>query len=196
MRGNNPTGRKWFVGTGSLRWLTASAILSTATVLAADGPGVWQQHQLRFNYLGVTPTYSCEGLKDNLQALLRESGAGPQMSVVPGPCVNGYATPEKLIYANLKFSTLMPASGDTGSADVTSGSWHPVTISPRNISLQGGNCELVEEFRDKVLPLFATRNVKSNLNCIPFQSTGYQFSLSFEVFAPAALKLPSGNTIP
>jgi hypothetical protein len=60
-----------------------------------------------------------------------------------------------------------------------------VVLSPNDApsQLHGSDCELVEEFKDKVLPQFTTRNVKSNLHCIPFQSTGYQFSLSFDVLA-------------
>jgi len=63
-----------------------------------------------------------------------------------------------------------------------------VTISPQTsgFALHGGDCELVQEFKDKILPMLPVRDVKSNLHCVPHQSTGYQYGLSFEVFAPSA----------
>ncbi len=53
--------------------------------------------------------------------------------------------------------------------------------------------ELVDEFREDVLPLFATRDIKNHLNCIPFQEESLVYDLSFDVFMPAtAPPLPAG----
>jgi hypothetical protein len=52
--------------------------------------------------------------------------------------------------------------------------------SPREVAL--GDCELVEQFRDKVLPLFTTRNVDSRMTCVPNQLSGSVINLRFEVF--------------
>ena len=57
--------------------------------------------------------------------------------------------------------------------------------------LQNGDCELIEQFRDSVLPMFSTRNVQSQITCIPYQESGSNYSLSFDVFAaPPAAKGP------
>ena len=58
--------------------------------------------------------------------------------------------------------------------------------SPRN--LQIGDCELVEQFRQQVLPMFTTRNVVSNITCIPNQESGSVIDLKFDSFTalPAA----------
>ncbi len=48
-----------------------------------------------------------------------------------------------------------------------------------------GDCELIEQFADKILPLFATRNVDRRITCVPFQQAGSSYDLSFEAFVPA-----------
>jgi len=165
----------------------AAALALAGAALGAD-PGTWQSHQTTFHYLGISPTYSCVGLQDGLSYLLKKSGARLDGPVIARPCSGG--RPSTLLSAKLKFSTLKPAA--TGGASVgqstVPGAWRQVTISPQTsgFALHGGDCELVQEFKDKILPMLPVRNVKSNLHCIPHQSTGFQFGLSFEVFAPGA----------
>src|SRR6185437_577033 len=102
---------------------------------------------------------SCQGLQESLTYLLQSSGAQLNRPVIAYPCNGG--GPTSLPSANLDFSTLQAAQGDHGS-----------------------DCELVQEFKDKLLPMFSTRNVSSNLHCIPHQTIGNQFHLSFDVLAP------------
>jgi len=158
---------------------------SGRTVRAAEPqPGTWQPHKMTLYFLGIGSYYSCDGLKNALTYLLRQAGAKLNAPVVPLPCVNGYDTPERLTQAELNFSALQPA-GDTGAGAVP-GTWRHVDISSQNVSqeLHGTDCELVSEFRQEVLKFFAVRNLKANLNCIPFQDTSLVFGLSFDVFAP------------
>lgn len=173
------------------------AVLFTAPVAvctaqpANSEPGVWQSHQIRFTFLASSPKYSCEGLRRSLTELLTLSGARADAQVDPGPCSNGYGTPETLLYATLKFSTLMPAgNGTAGSAGTGApGAWQSVSIAPNHpTDLRGADCELVDEFRAQVLiTSFATRDLKATLHCADFQTTGYMFRLRFEVFAPAGM---------
>ncbi|HEX4023614.1 MAG TPA: hypothetical protein VHX52_02755 [Steroidobacteraceae bacterium] len=170
----------------------AAGLAFAGAALAAD-PGTWQPHQTTFDYLGISPTYSCEGLKDDLIYLLQKSGARLDGQVNPQPCTGGFGAPSKLLSARLKFSTLQPAGeGSETAAATVPGSWRQVTISPQTSGfvLRGADCELVEEFRDKILPLLPVRNIQSNLHCIPHQSTGFQYGLSFQVFAPSGAKQP------
>ena len=51
--------------------------------------------------------------------------------------------------------------------------------SPQGLEM--GDCELVEVFRDRVLPKFLTRGVKGDVNCIPHQLVGNRIDLRFEV---------------
>ena len=173
----------------------------------ASQPGRWQEHDYQFNYMGFTATYSCDGLADKLQLLLRLSGARPQAKVIPS-CARGYGVPDPLAQAQLKFATLQPAPSDTGGAGgegagggVAGGSvdgasvdgvWRHLELSPHHpFDLRLGDCELVEQFRDRLLPLFATRNLQNQITCVPHQDSGSNFSLSFDVFAPAPPPQPA-----
>ena len=64
------------------------------------------------------------------------------------------------------------------------GAWRHVELAPQHpFELQAGDCELIEQFRDTLLPMFATRNLKQQISCVPHQQSG-SYSLSFDVFAP------------
>jgi hypothetical protein len=41
----------------------------------------------------------------------------------------------------------------------------------------------VEQFRNNVLPMFATRNVDNHTTCVPHQESGSNISLRFESLA-------------
>jgi hypothetical protein len=43
-----------------------------------------------------------------------------------------------------------------------------------------GDCELVEIFRDRILPKFVTTEIKGDVNCIPHQLVGNRINLEFE----------------
>jgi hypothetical protein len=180
---------KLFASIGALSLVLCAA--NTSAVRAQGDPvsaqpGSWQERDVQFNYMGFTATYSCDGLADKLQLLLRLSGARPKAQVVP-LCALGYGVPDKLAQAQLKFATLKPAPADSGGADANvDGVWRHVEFSPHHpFELQLGDCELVEQFRDRLLPLFATRNLQNQITCVPYQEAGSNFSLSFDVFAPA-----------
>ena len=169
--------------------LVGVAIVFTGAVHAETGdeagaPGSWQQHKFTFNYMGFTSIYSCNGLEDKLRLLLQLSGAGPNRHdvKVSSPCVFGIGRPDKLAMADLTFSSLQPAASADGAPV---GAWRHVALTPNHpFELGRGDCELIEEFRDKVLPMFTTRNVVNDITCVPHQDSGSNYSLSFDVFAP------------
>jgi hypothetical protein len=151
--------------------------------------GIWQAHKLTFNYMGFTSIYTCEGLADKLRLLLRLTGAGPDFKVSE-VCARGFDRPDRLAMADLTFSSLQPDAPNP----VAAGTWQHVDLSPNHpFDLGRGDCELIEEFRDRVLPMFAVRNIVNNVTCIPYQDTGTDFHLSFDVFAP--LKPPKAEKI-
>ncbi len=188
--------------------LAASAALACVLGLAGAGmprsaaradeaasqasPGAWQSHKYSFQYMGFTSTYSCDGLADKLRTLLIFAGARADLKSQPGACASGFGRPDKFARADLTFSTLAPAQGEAAPvAKPVNGAWRPVAItsfSPRNLRV--GDCELVEQFRSQVLPMFTTRNVVSNTACVPHQESGSNIDLKFEVFAPVAAAKP------
>ncbi len=158
-----------------------------STAAPAPEPGVWQQHKYSFAFLGFTSTYSCDGLADKLKVLLIAAGARPDAKSTPGACAADYGRPDKFARADLSFYTLVPDSSDKGAAvQPVQGVWRSVDLQPHEPRELGiGDCELVEQFRDSVLPMFATRNVDSHTTCIPYEDSGSTLALKFDAFAAA-----------
>ncbi|HEY3808606.1 MAG TPA: hypothetical protein VGL50_01605 [Steroidobacteraceae bacterium] len=161
----------------------------------APEPGAWRSQKTELVYMGFTSTYSCDGLQGKLELLLRQLGARPGFKVNAYGCLD-YGRPSRFARATLEFATLQPA--DAGSinpaaaaGEAVSGSWRTVELSPHHpFDLQDGDCELMEQFRDKVLPLFATRGLDVHATCVPHQDTGGPFDLRMQVFAPLPVPKP------
>jgi hypothetical protein len=158
-------------------------LAGTARAEPAPEPGVWQDHQIELAYLGFTSHYSCDGLQSKLELLLRQLGARADAKVTAFGCDRGFGTPSRFPRATMKFATLQPVDGDNGAAATVAGAWRAVQLAPhRPFNLEDGDCELMEQFRDKVLPLFATRDQQLRLTCVPHQDIG-PFSVQLQVFA-------------
>jgi hypothetical protein len=169
-------------------------LTSSADEPSARDRGVWQKHEYSFVFMGFTSTYSCDGLADKLQLLLTAAGARHDSKSQAGACANGFGRPDKFARANLTFYTLAPGGTDTppGTKPVD-GVWRPVSIADRSPrELLTGDCELVEQFRDSVLPMFTTRTVEDHTTCVPHQNSGSVIALRFESFtaAPRAPRAP------
>lgn len=187
--------------------LTLAAVAVMPAALAEPGPtasgtaesGTWRSQKIELVYMGFTSQYSCDGLQSKLELLLRQLGAQPGFKVIAYGCPD-FGRPSRFPRATLEFSTLQP--GDAAQASVApssappqapvDGAWRTVELSPHHpFELQDGDCELMEQFRDKVLPLFATRGLQVRTTCIPHQDTGGPFDLQLQVFAPLPAPKPS-----
>jgi hypothetical protein len=200
---------KTYVGAVSMRTCLKFAAIFSATLAPAllfstlsfaDAPpaapdrGVWQKHQYSFVFMGFTSTYSCDGLADKIKVLLTAAGARRDSKSRPGACASGFGRPDKFARAELTFYTLAPSS-DATAADgkPVDGTWRSVSFSARKPRELGvGDCELVEQFRSNVLPMFTTRNVVDRTTCVPHQESGSAINLQFESFAAA----PGGSHTP
>jgi hypothetical protein len=186
---------------GSLPSLLLPIVTSADTPAAAmHDQGVWQKHEYSFAYMGFTTTYSCDGLADKIKLLLIAAGARQDAKSRAGACANGFGRPDKFARASLTFYTLAPvASGTSADSKPVDAVWRPVSFayrSPRELTT--GDCELVEQFRNNVLPMFTTRNVDNHTTCVPHQESGSNISLRFESLAalpkgPAAPNQPGGG---
>jgi len=166
----------------------AAAQTPDAGAIAAQ-PGSWQTHQQNFWYMGFTSTYSCDGLTDQLRVLFKQLGARDDIKIVP-LCTRELGRPDKMAQAGLTFSSLQPAAAAAAASAPAAdqsvpGTWRHVEWAPHKpYQLGGGDCELIEQVRDKILPLFSTRNLVNKVSCVPHQDSGNQYFLSFDVFAP------------
>jgi hypothetical protein len=172
-------------------------MLASASVFAADTaaasapePGVWQKHQYSFVYMGFTTTYSCDGLASKLRLLLLASGARADAKSRAGACASGYGRPDKFARADLTFYTLAPPDASKpADGPSVNGIWRPVALAARKPrDLAAGDCELVEQFKSNVLPMFTTRNLESRMTCVPHQLSGSSIDLRFEAFGAASQK--------
>jgi hypothetical protein len=166
----------------------SSAAFAAAPPSAAHEPGIWQKHQYSFVYMGFTSTYSCDGLADKLKLLLLSAGARADSTSRAGACSSGFGHPDKFARAELTFYTLAPA-GTSADSPPVDGTWRAIAIAARSPQeLGAGDCELVEQFSAKVLPMFAARNIERHTSCIPFQESGSVVDLKFEAFTAASGK--------
>jgi hypothetical protein len=153
---------------------------------AAPVACAWTRHELVYEQPGFTSIYSCAGLATKVRALLRASGARQDLAVTPKDCG---VEPTPFARVQLVFWSLAPAGRPRAGADAPGrqlGSWQKVWLAPWSPhELTDGDCELVERFRDQVLPLMTTRNVADRVRCVPHQLAGSVVDLRFEVFAAA-----------
>ena len=182
---------RFAAGRAALAGLLAGAVLLSAASRADDsastgGPGTWQSHKYTFQFLGFTSTYSCDGLADKLRIILLAAGARSDVKSQPGACASGFGRPDKFARADLTFYTLAPSDPSAAASGAVKGIWRSVTFGahrPRELGL--GDCELMEQFRQQVLPMFTTRNAVKNTSCLPFQESGSNIDLRFESFTAA-----------
>ena len=161
------------------------SLAEVSTPPPAATAGTWQKHQYSFAFMGFTTTYSCDGLADKLKKLLLVAGARPDVKSEPGACASGFGRPDKFARADLTFYTLAPGSADAAQKPVEA-IWRPVTLaahSPRELGV--GDCELIEQFRNNVLPMVNPRNAVTPTTCIPHQESGSVIDLKFDSFAAA-----------
>jgi len=168
------------------RWISltvaaAAAFSSCLTTAApAEAPAeaspptwaVWTPKELRFVYMGFTSHYSCDGLRDKMRAILLQLGARPDFDLRAVPCSGEFGRPTEFPGVTVKMNVLTPWDSGRASAAVTPvpAHWKLVELTTdRDPLREAGDCELIEQVKSHVLPLFTTRNVDYHSTCIPNQ---------------------------
>ena len=182
-----------------MRSLKASSVLGVLLVLgggrafAASGVpirAVWREHRVEFTYLGRTSSYSCDGLIDKIRVSMTTLGARARLHIVGSGCPDyGRPAGPNSIGPTLSIRFFAPALPDPAEKPHGRGDLAPVdadfvpfAIVPdefRDMSV--GDCELVEEFADQILPMFTTRGVHKNITCVPYELAGSDYSVRGEV---------------
>jgi len=164
------------------------ALLAVMPAMADDSlpveePAAWTKHEVEFQYMGFTTRYTCGGLKSKVKLLLKHMGVRDDVKVLERGCEFGYQKVADFPRLRITFyAPTIPKPGDKDVGEPVLGIWKHIAIkrnSPKGLEM--GDCELVEVFRDRVLPKFLTRDVQGDINCIPHQLVGNRIDLRFEV---------------
>ncbi len=176
-------------------WRTVAVLLAwaaaqPAAAVDADTGEVaanWKRHEVDFVYMGFTTRYSCDGLRDKVRLLLQHAGVRPDLRVWSRGCPQGpgriadFPRVRAVFWApSLPQPQAQAARREAFEPAV--GVWREVTIrrgKPRGI--EPGDCELVEQFRDRLLPELTTRAVADDTHCVPHQLVGNRIDLRFQV---------------
>ncbi len=159
-------------------WPAAASDSATDEAAAA-----WKKYEVDLAYMGFTTRYTCSGLKSKVKLLLKHLGARQDIKIIERSCEFGYQYVADFPRLKIEFyAPYLPEAGTLEVGEPVLGVWKEVKIkrnSPRGLEM--GDCELVEIFRDRVLPKFLTRAVEGDINCIPHQLVGNRIDLRFEV---------------
>ncbi|HXZ60100.1 MAG TPA: hypothetical protein VEG26_07930 [Steroidobacteraceae bacterium] len=138
---------------------------------------VWTPKELTFVYQGFTSHYSCDGLLEKMRRVLLTLGARDDLEVVHYGCSSTYGTPDPFPGVRIKMNVLRPApeggakpAEGAASAATVPAHWKKVEVRlNRDPVWEAGDCELIEQIKQKILPQFTTRNVEYSSNCVPHQ---------------------------
>jgi hypothetical protein len=157
------------VWTGSPAWGAEEA---GAAAAAPTEPAVWTPKEIQFTYMGFTTRYTCDGLRDTVKDMLLQLGARKDdLKVYEQPCSGPPDRPNPFPGVKIKMSVLTPAPANPADGTQTvPAQWKKVKLPYRETALNAaGQCELLEQFKQKILPLFTTRNVDLRATCVPHQ---------------------------
>lgn len=163
--------------------VAAAADANPTNSAGSETQAVWTPQQASFTYAGFTTKYSCEGLVSQVRSVLLSLGARRDDLVVIGTGCLEAGRPAPFPGVKVRMSVLTPASGTAGNA--IAAQWKPVRVRLDTDPLaEAGQCELVEQIKQKLLPLFATRDVEFKPNCVPHQLNPNGTRLSAQVLMP------------
>ena len=155
--------------------LAAPISLLRAEVIEAQ----WQVHQVRFQYMGLSTMYTCDGIENSLLRLLKLIGARDDARV-EAKCVNQLQA-RRFHRVLLAFAMPVPADKSDLSKEVFPAQYEEVrVVGSISRLLNGGDCELLEEFERKVMPQLKVSKLGRKIRCIPnrreFNSLRYRVS--------------------
>ena len=181
-----------------------------ATDTDAAQPSVWTPKKLHFTFSGFTTKYSCDGLRDKMRQALLELGARKDLHVTEGACSSPAGGPEPFPNVDIEIHVLEPTSSAATSkssaatskpATAGTADGRPVPAHWKAIDLkldkdplwQAEDCELLEQIKHRVFPLFATRNVDYHSSCVAHQVSLGGTWLRAQVLVPDQEPPPAEN---
>jgi hypothetical protein len=173
MRFRNPGERcvhRQVAGLAAVAALSCASAWANPPSEASTGSGresaVWTPKELEFVYQGFTTKYSCDGLQEKMRRVLLKLGARPDVQVRSFGCTR-LVGPDQFPGVSIRMNVLQPAGQQGGPA--VPAHWKMVDLltdyDNRDPVDAAADCELIGQIKQKVLPLFATRNVDYSATC-------------------------------
>ena len=191
--------------------MTTAVAAETADVKPADVNAIWQVQEIHFAYQGFTTYYSCDGLRDKVRDVLLELGARKDVLVRTAGCdaISGPARipSVRIFVANPVEATdaaLAARQANDKRTEILARlqrnskqkfSDEPFTAQRKRIVLSSketlgsfssiaGDCELLEQVADDIVPKLGAKVVQNNLHCVPHQGTVGNPKLIVEALVP------------
>jgi len=195
----------------ALALLASAAVQAQDSVAAADDPtvvsAVWIERDVQLHYMGFTSYYSCEGLRGQVRSILKELGARPGFKVTARNCINltgpewspivrivaafpVEATPEVLAELERDASKRELVARVQGKSATEATAQFPartkrVEFRSGGMSfLQDGDCELMEQMRDRVFGPLGVKVIDSSVHCSPRQVWLGAIRMTVDVLEP------------
>jgi hypothetical protein len=174
----------------------ATDIAAVPALSVAPPAAHWVERKLDYTYMGFTDHFSCDGLRDTVRDILLALGARRQDLKVQSHGCARLEGPEPFPGVAATFSVLVPVTpdeiGKVGTTTVQATRWQTVDLVKRTRSGQNqAPCELLEQLKDKALPLFTNRNLLFSSSCVPHQITVGEIQFSVDVLRPAPAAGPN-----
>jgi hypothetical protein len=191
--------------------LLAAQDAAAAADAARTVNAVWVERELTFTYMPLTSYYSCDGLRDKVTWLLKELGARPGFKVVSRGCIEAQgpevfpgvkinaafpaeATPELLasLASEASKRELKARAGGKPAPVAEATAQFPARVKRVELRsgassadvLQNGDCELIEQLRDRAFGPLGVKVVADQVHCVPKQISLGAVRLSVEVLEP------------
>lgn len=160
-------------------WANPPAVQQTS---ADSHSAVWSPKELTFQYQGFTTKYSCDGLRQKMRKILLELGARADLDVRSYGCTR-LTGPDPFAGVTIRMSVLqLAAPQDAPKVPVR---WKAVDVlADREAFDAAADCELIGQIRQKILPLFTTRNVDYSATCARHLPVIGSTRLKADVLAP------------
>jgi hypothetical protein len=124
---------------------------------------LWAAKNFDFAYRGFTTKYSCDGLRQKMRRVLTRLGARADMQLRAYGCTRLIA-PDPFAGVSMQIHVLQPSDSHDGQS--VPAHWQRVDLlANRDPVDAAADCELIEQIKQKILPLFATRNVDAVSDC-------------------------------
>lgn len=177
----------------SLALACTFALMFPVTAFVANSPtdqsvtAIWKAQQVNFEYRGDSTVYSCRSLHDKLVMILRTLGAREDVRLhsfvcdeqlgiarfqvaMRSPVIASEENVREATQYDSKDELIARMSGEqlASASDLERfpAVWKTVSFArDRGMRLERGDCELVQQVRQQILPRLSVRVVKDNVRC-------------------------------